>query len=266
MTTIAAPAPPRRVSLSSSARHGFSLAWRGILKIRKNPEQLADVTLAPIIFLVMFVYLFGGAIMGSTEGYLQMIVPGIMVFNILQASMTVGVQLNTDVTKGVFDRFRAMPIARSAPLIGAVLADIVRYVVCLVVLMVVATIMGYRIQTGPAEFALAIVLVIAFALSFCWASVFVGMLLKSPGAVQGLMFVVLMPLTFGSNVFVGTATMPGWLKAWADISPVTQMSDVLRGLMNGGPIAGPLTGSLIWMAAAIAVFFPLATWAYRKRV
>ncbi|MDX3660229.1 ABC transporter permease [Streptomyces sp. ID05-26A] len=254
------------IALDRGMRHGFSLAWRGILKIRKNPEQLMDVTLAPIIFLVMFTYLFGGALAGSTDSYLQMLVPGIMVMNILQASMTAGVQMNTDVSKGVFDRFRSMPIARSAPLVGAVLADIVRYVVCIVVLLVVATIMGFRIQTGPVELLIAAGLTILFGLSFCWASVFVGMLLKTPQAVQGMMFVLIMPLTFGSNVFVGTSTMPGWLKAWADISPVSLLSDALRGLLNGGAIAGPLTGSVIWMVGAVAVFFPLAMWAYRKRV
>ncbi|MEU3645979.1 ABC transporter permease [Lentzea sp. NPDC034063] len=254
------------IALDRGVRHGFSLAWRGILKIRKNPEQLADVTLAPIIFLVMFTYLFGGALAGNTDAYLQMLVPGIMVMNILQASMTAGVQMNTDVSKGVFDRFRSMPIARSAPLVGAVLADIVRYVVCIVVLLVVATVMGFRVQTGPAELLIAAALTILFGLCFCWASVFVGMLLKTPQAVQGIMFVLIMPLTFGSNVFVGTSTMPGWLKAWADISPVSLLSDALRGLLNGGAIAGPLTGSLIWMAGAVAVFFPLAMWAYRKRV
>ncbi|ANZ41096.1 ABC transporter [Lentzea guizhouensis] len=254
------------IALDKGVRHGFSLAWRGILKIRKNPEQLMDVTLAPIVFLLMFTYLFGGALAGSTDAYLQMLVPGIMVMNLLQGSMTAGVQLNTDASKGVFDRFRAMPIARSAPLVGAVLADVVRYVVCILVLLVVATIMGYRVQTGPVELLVAVVLGIAFALCFCWASVFVGMLLKTPQAVQGMMFVLIMPLTFGSNVFVGTSTMPGWLKAWADISPVTLMSDTLRGLMNGGAYAGPLFGSLIWMVGAVAVFFPLAMWAYRRRV
>ena len=254
------------IALDRGVRHGFSLAWRGILKIRKNPEQLADVTIAPIVFLVMFTYLFGGALAGNTDAYLQMLVPGIMVMNILQASMTAGVQMNTDVSKGVFDRFRSMPIARSAPLVGAVLADIVRYVVCIVVLLVVATVMGFRVQTGPAELLIAAALTILFGLCFCWASVFVGMLLKTPQAVQGIMFVLIMPLTFGSNVFVGTSTMPGWLKAWADISPVSLLSDALRGLLNGGAIAGPLTGSVIWMAGAVAVFFPLAMWAYRKRV
>lgn len=265
MTTMTVE-QPRHISAVQGLQHGLSLAWRGIVKIRKNPEQLADVTLAPIIFLVMFTYLFGGALAGDTGAYLQRLVPGIMVMNILQASMTVGVSMNTDVSKGVFDRFRSMPIARSAPLVGAVLADIVRYLVCIVVLLVVATIMGYRLQTGPAELLLSIVLALAFGLCFCWGSVFVGMLVKSPGAVQGLMFVLIMPLTFGSNVFVGTTTMPGWLQSWADISPVSFMADVLRGLMNGGPVGGPLVGSLIWMAAAVAVFFPLATWAYRRRV
>lgn len=254
------------IALDRGTRHGFTLAWRGILKIRKNPEQLMDVTIAPIVFLLMFTYLFGGALAGSIDGYLRMLVPGIMVMNIMQASMTAGVQLNTDVSKGVFDRFRAMPIARSAPLIGAVLADVVRYVVCIVVLLVVATVMGYRVQTGPVELLIAAGLTIAFGLCFCWASVFVGMLLKTPQAVQGMMFVLIMPLTFGSNVFVGTSTMPGWLKAWADVSPVSLMADALRGLLNGGAIAGPLTGSLIWMVAAVAVFFPLAMWAYRRRV
>ncbi|SES33938.1 oleandomycin transport system permease protein [Lentzea xinjiangensis] len=254
------------IALDRGVRHGLALAWRGVLKIRKNPEQLVDVTIAPIILLVMFTYLFGGALAGSIDSYLQMLVPGILVMNILQASMTAGVQLNTDVSKGVFDRFRAMPIARSAPLVGAVLADVVRYVVSVVVLLIIATVMGFRVQTGPVELLIAAGLAIVFGLCFCWASVFVGMLLKTPQAVQGIMIVLIMPLTFGSNVFVGTSTMPGWLKAWADISPVSLLSDALRGLLNGGAIAAPLTGSLVWMVAAVAVFFPLAMWAYRRRV
>ncbi|MGW4485899.1 ABC transporter permease [Amycolatopsis sp. NPDC004368] len=265
MTTLALE-PPRHISPVKGVQHALSLAWRGVLKIRKNPDQLADVTLMPIIFLLMFTYLFGNALSGSIENYLQALVPGLIVMNILQASLTVGVQLNTDVTKGVFDRFRSMPIARSAPLVGAVLADLVRYVVCLAVLMVVATVMGYRVETGPAQFLVAILLVLAFGLCFCWGSVFVGMLMKSPGAAQGLMFVFIMPLTFGSNVFVSPATMPSWLRAWADISPVSLMANALRGLMNGGAVAGPLGGALAWMVGAVVVFFPLATWAYRRRV
>jgi oleandomycin transport system permease protein len=267
MTTIAldAPAPPRFITPAKGLQHGLSLAWRGVLKIRKNPEQLADVVLGPIVFLVLFVYIFGGAL-GGTHEYLQRLVPGIMVMNIFQASMTVGVGLNTDVNKGLFDRFRSMPIARSAPLIGAVLADIVRYVVCLVVLLTVATVMGYRIQTDAGSLLVASGLLVAFGLCFCWISVFVGMLVKTPGSVQGLMFIVIMPLNFGSDVFVQSSTMPGWLRAWADISPVTLLARALRGLLNGGEVGTPLLGAFVWMAALVAVFFPLAMWAYRRRI
>jgi len=263
--TLDAPAPPRHITPAKGIQHGLSLAWRGVLKIRKNPEQLVDVVLGPIVFLVLFVYIFGGAL-GGTHEYMQRLVPGIMVMNILQASMTAGTGLNTDVSKGLFDRFRSMPIARSAPLIGAVLADIVRYVACLAVLLIVATIMGYRIQTDPGSALLAGGLMILFGLCCCWISVFIGMLMKTPGAVQGLMFIIALPLSFGSDVFVSSDTMPGWLRSWADISPVTLMARALRGLLNGGEVAGPLTGGLVWMAALVAVFFPLAMWAYRKRV
>ncbi|WP_153036741.1 ABC transporter permease [Amycolatopsis sp. YIM 10] len=266
MTAPATAAPPRHVSPARTLRHGFTLAWRGVLKVRKNPEQLADVVLMPIVFLAMFVYLFGGAISGDTGAYLTMVVPGVMVMNIMQVSLTIGVHMNTDVSKGLYDRFRSMPIARSAPLFGAVLADVVRYLVCLVVLLVVATLMGYRVSTDPASLLVASALVVLFGLCFCWTSVFVGMVMRTPGAVQGLMFVFIMPLTFGSNVFVPSETMPGWLRAWTDISPVSLLSDALRGLLNGGAVAGPLLGALAWMAGVLAVFFPLAMRAYRKRV
>ena len=160
-----------------------------------------------------------------------------------------------------------MPIARSAPLIGAVLADVVRYLVCLTVLMVVATLMGYRIATSPGEFAVAILLALAFGLCFCWGSVFVGMVMKSPGRGAGADVRV----HHAAHASAATCSsrrrrMPGWLQAWADISPVSLMANALRGLMNGGAVAGPLAGALAWMAGAVLVFFPLATWAYRRRV
>ncbi|PXY31156.1 ABC transporter permease [Prauserella muralis] len=265
MTTLAAP-PATRIGAAKALRHGLTLARRGVLKIAKNPEQLADVTIMPILFLVMFVYLFGGAISGDTSSYLQLVVPGIMVMTTIQASVTVGIALNTDVSKGVFDRFRSLPIARSAPLIGAVLADLVRYLVCLVVLLVVATIMGYRVGTSVAAIPVAMALMMAFGLAFCWIAVWVGMLVPNPGTVQGLMAVLIIPVSFGSNIFVPSETMPGWLQAWSDVNPVSLLADTLRGLLNGGPVAGPLLGALAWMAAILAVFFPLAMRAYRKRL
>ena len=264
--TAAVIAPPRFVSPAKALQHGLSLAWRGVLKIRKNPEQLVDVTIQPILFLVLFVYLFGGAVAGSTGTYLQNLTPGLLVQNTIMASLSAGVALNTDVSKGVFDRFRSMPIARSAPLVGAVLADVVRYLVAIAVLLIMATIMGFRIHTDPGSALVAVALMVLAGLCFCWIAVFVGMLVRTPGAVQGIMIAFIFPLTFGSNVFVPSATMPGWLKAWSDVSPVSLLADTMRGLLDGGAVAGPLLGSLAWMAGVVLVFFPLAMRAYRRRV
>ncbi|GAB3005848.1 ABC transporter permease [Amycolatopsis acidiphila] len=264
--TAAVLAPPRYISPAKAAQHGLSLAWRGILKIRKNPEQLIDVTIQPILFLVMFVYLFGGAISGSTGAYLQTLTPGLMVQNTIMASLSAGVALNTDVSKGVFDRFRSMPIARSAPLVGAVLADIVRYLVAIVVLLAMAMIMGFRVHTNPLAAIGGAALMVVAGLCFCWIAVFVGMLVQNPGSVQGIMIAFIFPLTFGSNVFVPSGTMPGWLHAWSDISPVSLLADTMRGLLVGGDVGGPLLGALAWMAGVVVVFFPLAMRAYRRRV
>ncbi|GAB3495070.1 ABC transporter permease [Amycolatopsis cihanbeyliensis] len=266
MSTMAAGAPPAYIGPARALRHGISLAWRGAIKIRKNPEQLIDVTLQPILFLVMFVYLFGGAISGSTDSYMQFLVPGLMVQNALFASLSAGVSLNTDVNKGVFDRFRSMPIARSAPLVGAVLSDVLRYLVGIAVLLGFAAVLGFRIHTDPVSTVLAAALIILFGLCFCWIAVFVGMLVKQTGAVQGVMVALVMPITFGSNVFVMPETMPGWLQAWAEVSPVSLAADTMRGLLDGGAVAGPMLGMLAWMAGIVAVFFPLAMWAYRRRV
>ncbi|MGW5736519.1 MULTISPECIES: ABC transporter permease [Streptomyces] len=255
-----------RITPAKAARHSFALAGRGVTKFVKSPARLVDVVLTPIVFLLMFVYLFGGAIAGGdTDAYLQMITPGIMVMTVFQASIGIGVSLNADSTTGIFDRFRSMPIARSAPLIGAVLADVVRYVVCLATLIALALVMGYRFDTGPAAALAALAVLIGFAVSFSWMSVYVGMLVKTPGSVQGLMTVLVLPLTFASNVFVPDSTMPGWLQVWSDVNPVSLMSDTMRGLLNGGAVAGPLLGGLAWMVGVVAVFAPLAMRAYRKR-
>ncbi|MEU2714545.1 ABC transporter permease [Streptomyces sp. NPDC007205] len=260
-------AAPLRVGAARSLRHSLALAGRGVTKFVKSPMQLTDVVLTPVISLLMFVYIFGGAISGGDDdAYLQLITPGVMVMTVFQASIGIGVSLNADASTGMFDRFRSMPIARSGPLVGAVLADFVRYVVCLGTLLVLALIMGYRIGTDPLSTLAALVLLIGFALSFSWLSVYIGMLAKTPGSVQGLMTIVVLPLTFASNVFVPDRTMPGWLQAWSDINPVSLMADTVRGLLNGGAVAHPLLGSLGWMAGMVAVFFPLAMRAYRKNV
>ncbi|GAA4051848.1 ABC transporter permease [Nonomuraea soli] len=259
------PTAPLRLGLVQGVRHSLALAGRNVTKFVRSPISVVDVVLTPVISLLMFVYLFGGAIAGGdTDGYIQMIVPGVMVMAVFQASIGIGVSLTTDASTGVFDRFRSMPIGRSVPLVGAVLADVVRYVICLATLLILAYIMGYRIDTNPIAALAAVAFLVGFALSFAWMSVFLGMLVKTPTTVQGLMTIVVLPLTFASNVFVPTQTMPGWLQAWSSVNPVSLVADVSRGLLNGGDVAGPALGSLAWMAGMIVVFFPLAMRAYRR--
>jgi oleandomycin transport system permease protein len=246
-------------------RHSLVLAGRAVTKIRRTPEQLIDVTLQPIIFVLLFVYVFGGAVSGSTHDYLQYVLPAIMVQTVLFSSLSIGVNLNTDIKKGVFDRFRSLPIARSAPLIGAVSAEVVRFTVSVVVLMGVGYALGFRVGTDPLSALAGCLLAIAFALCMSWVAVFLGTWLRESGAVQGIGFLVLFPLTFGSNTFVPTDTLPGWLQAWVKINPVTHLTDAIRGLLVGGPVAGPVAWSVLTGALILAVFAPLAVTTYRRK-
>jgi oleandomycin transport system permease protein len=249
----------------ASLRHTFALARRSLIKTMRTPEALIDVTIQPIIFLVLFVYLFGGAVGGSTHAYLQYVLPGLLVQSILFGSVAIGVNLNTDIEKGVFDRFRSLPIARSAPLVGAVVADMLRYILLCVVLLTAGFVMGFRVHTNPVAALAACALSVAFALCLCWVSVLVGMLARTSGSVQGILFLTMFPLTFGSNVFVQAKTMPGWLQAFVKVNPVSHLTSAVRGLMVGGPVASPVLWTLAWMAGILAVFFPLAVRAYRRR-
>ena len=248
----------------SVVRHSLVLAGRAVTKIRRTPEQFLDVTLQPILFVVLFVYLFGGAVAGSTHDYLQYVLPGLLVQTVLFSTISVGVNLHTDIRKGVFDRFRSLPVARSAPLVGAVLAEVVRYATSVVVLMVFGTILGFDITTDPLSALLGCLLVIGFALCLCWASVFLGMVMREAGSIQGVGFLLLFPLTFGSSMFVPVDTMPGWLQAWVHINPVTHVTDAVRGLLTGGEVLGPVIWTVVTAGAMLAIFFPLAVSAYRR--
>jgi len=248
------------------------LARRTVTKMFRNPEQFLDVTLQPIIMTVLFVFIFGGAVAGNTAGYLPFVIPGIIVQTIMFTSLTIGVNLNTDIQKGVFDRFRSLPIARSAPLFGAVLGDIVRHSIAITVTLVFGAIIGFEFHTPWWHVALAIALIILFAVSLCWVSVLIGMLARSSGAVQGLSFLIVFPLTFGSSTFVAASTLPSWLQGWVSINPVTHVIESMRGLLTGTTaVAGDtIAGQILWVLAScvvlIAVFFPLATWAYRRKI
>ncbi|NYF10951.1 oleandomycin transport system permease protein [Leifsonia sp. AK011] len=254
-------------------RDTLVLAKRTVTKMFRNPEQFIDVSVQPIIMTVLFVFIFGGAVAGDTANYLPFVLPGIVVQTIMFTSLTIGVNLNTDIQKGVFDRFRSLPIARSAPLFGAVVGDVVRHSIAIAVTLGFGAIIGFQFQTPWWHVLAAVALIIVFAVSLCWVSVFIGMLARSSGAVQGLSFLIVFPLTFGSSTFVPADTLPTWLQGWVAINPVTHVIEAMRGLLSGVEYMTPgntILGELLWVAAScvvlVGVFFPLATWAYRRKI
>jgi oleandomycin transport system permease protein len=247
-------------------RHSVALAKRSLIKTARTPEALIDVTLQPVIFLIIFVYVFGGAVAGSTHDYLQFLLPGILAQTIATGCIAIGVNLNTDLAKGIFDRFRSLPVPRSAPLLGAVLGDIVRYVIVTVSTLAIGYIMGFRITTDPLSAVAGCALAVLFALCLSWLPVYVSMKVRTPGAVQGLMFALIMPLSFASNVFVGTSTLPGWMQGFVAVNPLTHLVGAVRGLFLGAPIGNHVWWTLAWCAGFVVVFMPLALRAYRKKV
>lgn len=274
MTTTTAVRPPTHTPSPAvkpgragpaTLRHGGSLAWRGVIKTINSTEALIDVTLQPVIFLLLFVYVFGGAISGDTNTYLQFALPGVLVQTVVFASVGTGVALSEDLHTGIFDRFRSLPIPRSAPLLGAIGADLVRYLTSGVIMLVFGAILGYRVGTDPLSVLAAFGLVMAFAFALCWVFTALAMVVTNPRSVQGLSILVIMPLTFGSNVFVPADTMPSWLRAFVEVNPVSKTADAVRGLLTGGPVAAPATVSLIAAAVIAAVFAPVAVALYRRK-
>jgi oleandomycin transport system permease protein len=266
MTSIAIPEPARRLSLLGGMRNAFTLTWRSVLKIRTNMEDVLGLSLQPIMFLVLFTYVFGGAIAhGSTHAYLQYELPGLLVMSVVFATLGTGLMLNQDITGGVFDRFRSLPIARWAPLAGAVLGDMVRYIISVAVTIGFGMILGFRVITNPASAIAGCLLLLAFALAMCWVSALLGLLVKTPQGVQVFGSLAIFPLVFGSSLLVPTATMPGWLQAFVKVNPITDLSAAERGLFTGGPVATPAVRSLLWALGIFIVFAPLAVRAYRRR-
>ena len=253
--------PPRPGRLSTALTFG----WRGMLKVKHVPEQLLDVTITPVMFVLMFTYLFGGAIAGSTSAYLQYILPGILVMSVLFTTVYSGVALNTDVTKGVVDRFRSLPISRPSPLIGAVLGDSVRYLVGATVIIVLGLALGYRPEAGVVGVVAAAALVIIFSFGLSWVFTTIGLLMRAPNAVMNTGFMALFPLTFLSNVFVAPDTLPGWLEAFVDVNPISHLVTATRAFMDG-TVAGLELGVALGTAALLTVVFaPLTTYLYRRK-
>jgi ABC-2 type transport system permease protein len=257
----ASPRPPR----PSAASAALTFGWRGMLKIKHVPEQLIDVTLTPVLFTLLFTYMYGGAIEGSTDEYLQFILPGVVVMSVLFTTVYSGVALNTDMTKGVVDRFRSLPIWRPAPLAGAVLGDCLRYLVAGTVVVAVGVALGYRPEAGFDGVVWAMLVVIAFAFGLSWIFTTVGLLMRAPNAVMNTGFMALFPLVFVSNGFVEPGTLPGWLEAVVDANPISHVITASRGLMDGTASAGEIGLVLLEAAILTAIFAPLTTHLYRRK-
>jgi ABC-2 type transport system permease protein len=265
VTTVAKRPLKNHASLGQAVRNSFTMAYRGLLKIRRTPEQLFDVTFQPIIFTLMFTYIFGGAISGNVQSYLPVIIPGILVQTVITTSIVTGVQLREDMDKGVFDRFKSLPIARIAPLAGALLADTVRYTIATVLTFSMGYIMGYRPHGGFGHVVIAGILVIVSSWAISWIFAFFGVIARTASSVQGISMLVLFPLTFLSNAFVPVKTMPKWLQWFVNVNPISHLVTAVRALANTGNIGSDFAISLMGAAIIVGVFAPLTVRAYMRR-
>lgn len=265
-------ADPHRAALSTldrPARAGAaatvaSFVWRAVLRIKHVPDQLSDVTVFPIMMLVMFTYLLGGALAGSTADYLHTVLPGILVLTVTMTTQSTAVALNADIGRGVFDRFRSLPIWQPAPLVGALLADVARYVIAATVIVGAGVLLGFRPGAGVAGLVAGVGLVLVFAWSLSWVWTTLALLARTPESVMFLAILVTFPLTFISNVFVDPATLPGWLQGFVKVNPITQLVTAVRGLTHGAPVGSEIARVLMICLALVAVFGPLTMRLYRR--
>ena len=255
-----------RVSFAEWLRHSGVMVRRNLLSIKADPEELADVTIFPLLMTVLFTYVFGGAMKGSVSGnYLEFLVPGILAQMLTFGTMYTGLKLSNDFTKGVIDRFRSLPIARSAVLNGHIVAALLRLLIAAVITTTAAVALGFRIHTSPLAFLAGIGVLMTLGLGISWVAVFLGSTAKSPQSVQGVGQLVLFPMMFASSIFAPTNTMPGWLQAAVKINPLTNAADAARGLMTGGPAFHGVWMTMAWSAGLTLVFAPLAIRAYKRR-
>jgi ABC-2 type transport system permease protein len=244
-------------------RNSLTMAWRATLRIRREPEQAIDAIAIPVLFTLLFTYLFGGALSGSPREYLQFLLPGTLVLTVLLITVTAGLSLNTDRARGTLDRFRSMPIWQPSVVIGGLIGDMGRYVFATCLVLGMGLLMGYRPEGGAAGAALAVALVLVFAFSVSWIWTALGLALRSAQAVTVISFAVQLPLTFASNVFVSPATLPAWLSAFVNVNPVSHLVTAERALMSGTLAVSEVGWVLLASAVLTAVFGPLTMRLYR---
>ncbi|MDX2088653.1 MAG: ABC transporter permease [Kofleriaceae bacterium] len=258
VASMARPAPVSAVGAAGA------MAWRAMLKIKHVPFQLFDVTITPIMFTLLFTYMFGGALAGSPDVYIQFLLPGILVQTIVFMTVYTGVGVNTDIQKGLFDRFRSLPMWQPAPIVGALAGDLVRYSIASVIIIVLGLVLGFRPGGGALGILLAFGLVLVFAFAVSWLWIIFAMKVKTPESVMTTSFLFLMPLTFASNIFVGLETMPSWLRAVVSHNPVTHLANAARGLVHGLAVGEEVLWVLGESMVIVAVAAPIAMRMYRR--
>jgi len=257
---------PVRPSLADTLSQSRAMAWRALKKMRRNPEQWFDVTIQPLLFTAMFAYIFGGAISGSVEDYLPTIITGILAQTALTACMATGIQLREDMDKGVFDRFKSLPIARIAPLVGPALADLLRYGTAATLTILTGLAMGYRPGGGVLGVAGGWLVTVVAGWSLAWIFTYLGTVARSAQAVQGISMMIMFPLTFLSNAFVPPSTLPSWLEAFVNVNPVSLVVTAVRDLMNEGQVTAHVGFALLGCAVVVAIFLPLSVRSYSRKM
>ena len=261
---VAKALAPGRPSKAGPVSAVLTFGWRGMLKVKHVPEQLIDVTITPVMFTLLFIYLFGGAIAGSTGAYRDFVLPGVLVIAVLFTTVYSGIAINTDLTKGVIDRFRSLPIWPSAPLLGALLGDMVRYLVAATVIIVLGLILGFRPDNGVPGVLASVGLVVLFSFGVSWIFTSLGLVMRSPNATMNAGFMSIFPLTFLSNVYVEPDTLPSGLEAFVNANPISHLVSACRGLMDGSVEAENLIVVIGTTVLLTAIFLPLTTYLYRR--
>lgn len=252
--------PPR----PTAAANALTFGWRAVLKFKHVPEQLFDLVMTPVMFTLLFTFIFGGALAGSTEDYLQFLLPGILVQTVLFNAVYSGMGLSTDIQKGLFDRFRSLPIWSLAPFAGLIVGDILRHLIAALLVLGVGMLLGYRPGAGPAGVLGALTLLTAIGIGIGWVFLVLGLLMRTPSTVMTLGFTFLFPIVFTSNIMVDPATMPDWLRPIVEANPVTFMASAMRGLMDGGADVASVIRALLAPLAMTALLAPLTVWLYRR--
>ncbi|MBA2952974.1 ABC transporter permease [Nocardioides sp. MAH-18] len=255
-----------RPSLRDTVDQSIAMAWRAMKKMRRNPEQFFDVTIQPLLFTAMFAFIFGGGLAGSVQDYLPWLIPGVLAQTALTACMATGTQMREDMDKGVFDRFKSLPIARIAPLAGPMLADVLRYGIAATLTLLTGFLLGYRPDGGVIGVTAGWALTIFAGWSLSWIFAWLGTVARSAQAVQGIGMMIMFPLTFLSNVFTDPETMPEWLQKFVAVNPVSQVVTACRDLINDGNFSAHVGWAVLGCSVVVAVFAPLAVRSYSRKI